>query len=556
MNKVKYALLFFLIIFYFYTSVKYIRISSPTYDETVHLASGYSYYYTSKYQINIYDHPPLAEMIAAFPLIFYRLKSFMGHIYYKKLMPYSYADVFIYKNNVDAEKIVNTSRIFLLFLWFLLFSISFYYISVIFNDKKMFLVLLLLFIFEPNLKAHLPLITTDIAPTFFYFAVFTAGELFFRFYSRRKYFIFIISLLSSFAMASKFSMFILPPLFVFYFILRNIFEPRFKYREIVKLTFMYLIFSLLGVYIIYKGNLSLYFDGLKATMERLSNGRSSYIMGHYSTEGVWWYFPVAFILKSSLVYLILYAGGIYIFLKEKKYRENIFLMIPFVFYLTATFFSKVQIGIRHMLPVVPYLLVFASFFAVKVYEMFKEKSYYILAILFTIVLYSHIRVHPHYLSYFNELIDPQYAYRYLADSNLDWGQDLKGLSDYLKSIDNAPVVLSYFGSANPYYYKIKFIPLMFVKSYKLDYTDIPDLCKFKRVLVAVSATNLVSVYYTDKNTFKFLYDTEPLKNVGNSIFLYDLTEKKEKLKELKRLFKINGMLKEYKCIDKFIRQGS
>ena len=68
--------------------------------------------------------------------------------------------------------------------------------------------------------------------------------------------------------------------------------------------------------------------------------------------------------------------------------------------------------------------------------------------------------YPHYLAYFNRIAGgPSNAYKHLIDSSLDWGQDLPGLKRWLVEHDlddprKTPVYLSYFGTANPTYYKI------------------------------------------------------------------------------------------------------
>ena len=63
--------------------------------------------------------------------------------------------------------------------------------------------------------------------------------------------------------------------------------------------------------------------------------------------------------------------------------------------------------------------------------------------------------HPHYLSYFNELVGgPPRGHLYLADSNIDWGQDLKRLSRYAADHPQEKIKLSYFGMADPRAYGI------------------------------------------------------------------------------------------------------
>ena len=79
-------------------------------------------------------------------------------------------------------------------------------------------------------------------------------------------------------------------------------------------------------------------------------------------------------------------------------------------------------------------------------------------------LASSALIHPHYLAYFNELIGgPKNGYKYLTDSNLDWGQDLPSLAKLIGEIKNQDssqeVYLSYFGTDNPSTYGIEATPL-------------------------------------------------------------------------------------------------
>jgi hypothetical protein len=67
-------------------------------------------------------------------------------------------------------------------------------------------------------------------------------------------------------------------------------------------------------------------------------------------------------------------------------------------------------------------------------------------------------IFPHYLAYFNELAGgPRNGWHSLADSNIDWGQDLPGLKTWLdRNNIREPVYLSYFGTADPRFYQISY----------------------------------------------------------------------------------------------------
>jgi len=139
-----------------------------------------------------------------------------------------------------------------------------------------------------------------------------------------------------------------------------------------------------------------------------------------------------------------------------------------------------------------------------------------------------LAIYPHYLAYFNEIAGgPDNGYRYLVDSNLDWGQDLKGLGLYMKEKNIDRVHLSYFGTADPNYYGVGY---NWMPSYYLpeDYRE--GSAKMRTFtfpttgMLAISATNLQNVYFSDKHFYDWLKDYEPVAKIGYSIFIYDLDQ--------------------------------
>lgn len=89
---------------YLAMGLAFIRASAPTYDEAVHLASGYSYLATGKYVLNISDHPPLAEMAAALPLLALKPSLPADPSSVEKSRLYDYGAAFLYRNSVPAGR--------------------------------------------------------------------------------------------------------------------------------------------------------------------------------------------------------------------------------------------------------------------------------------------------------------------------------------------------------------------------------------------------------------------------------------------------------------------
>ena len=110
------------------------------------------------------------------------------------------------------------------------------------------------------------------------------------------------------AMASKFSMFVLPPLIIGMWILHNLIEPKLRMPRLVWYSAVFAAVSVFTLALVYKFDLGLYYDGLHITLTRLDAGRSSFAWGIYSLNGVWWYFPMALALKTPIAALMLAAA--------------------------------------------------------------------------------------------------------------------------------------------------------------------------------------------------------------------------------------------------------
>ena len=131
-------------------------------------------------------------------------------------------------------------------------------------------------------------------------------------------------------------------------------------------------------------------------------------------------------------------------------------------------------------------------------------------------------VYPYYLAYFNELAGgPRRGHERFVDSNLDWGQELKGLKRWLDAHRvTEPINLCYFGTADPRYYQIAHFNTP--GSYRLEPQE-----RGVRVpgLLAISATQLEGAYYTAKYRAalaQVLAGARLVDVVGYSIFIYRL----------------------------------
>ncbi len=230
-----------------------------------------------------------------------------------------------------------------------------------------------------------------------------------------------------------------------------------------------------------------YLLGLATTLQ-LSSARHAYLLGEYSDVGWRAYFPIALGIKTPVPMLVLLAaGGVALVLRQAHIRHAplfVGLLIFFAIYAGYLVNSRLNIGHRHLLPLYPVIIVFASATAC---WLARRVGRWLIGGAVVWLLLANLWIHPHYISYFNVLVGgPSRGHLYLADSNIDWGQDLLRLADYAERHPDQPIKLAYFGSAIPTAY--------------LDCESLPSYFDFKprAALTAgtyvVSATQLLGVY--------------------------------------------------------------
>ncbi|HNW45578.1 MAG TPA: hypothetical protein PKI19_13845, partial [Elusimicrobiales bacterium] len=410
------------------------------------------------------------------------------------------------------------------------------------------------FCFMPALISNNALVTTDAPAAVFYLGAIAAAYRFARpgagaaagVKSPLYLWALAAGLLAGLAMVSKFSMFVLPPLIIGLWALDSFLNRGMKPARLARYSCVFLAAAFLVVLLVCLGRPGMYYESLSAMLAYAGKASSSFIWGRYPLGGVWWYFPLAFMVKTPPALIFLAAAGIFAVFRRPG-RDWVWVLLPPVFYFAASFGTKMQIGYRHILPVMPFVALAAGLGAEYLFE---KRSWLLLPAAALTLVWGGLlyRVHPYYLAYFNELAGgPGNGYKLLADSNLDWGQDVKTLAAYLKTRGNPPVVFSYFGVARPESYGMNYLPLGVYFGSQLTGTGM-QVCSMKEVLLAVSATNLQGVYYPDKRSFAWLKDRRPVFTAGYSISLYDLTGDRDGLEKLAALLDREGRNNEADCL--------
>jgi len=286
--------------------------------------------------------------------------------------------------------------------------------------------------------------------------------------------------------------------------------------------------------------LGAYFFGPAWMFKRVSGGNGSYFLGQVG-NGFAWYFPVVFVIKETLPFLFLAIFSLIYTIKQTacriaswktKNRLANFLrksvveyaMIGFiVLYAYVSISGGLNIGFRHLFPILPFAFLLIS---KKVFEMIKkshlmsQQTFRIVSLLLLIWIISiPIFSYPGYTSYFNESIGgSKNGYKYVTDSNTDWGQDLKRLKIY---IDQHPEIdkirVDYFGGGDiKYYIGDKYI--MWYDSMR------PVQLGWYAISTNFLQGSIYNTAKTPRDSYAWTQQYKPVTMIGNSILIYHITQ--------------------------------
>ncbi len=179
-----------------------------------------------------------------------------------------------------------------------------------------------------------------------------------------------------------------------------------------------------------------YLYGL-ADIRNVGNTWPSYLFGKVYAHGIWPYFPISLLIKSTLPELLLLLLAIVAIATGKlkrgndtPWREIAFLAVPMLIYLLAGMNSGLNIGMRHVLPLYPLAIVLAAGGAVALAWNSPPWRYVLLALGLWQAGTS-LHAYPNYIPYSNEAFGgPASTHKYLTDSSVDWGQQLLAVKKY------------------------------------------------------------------------------------------------------------------------------
>jgi len=597
---------------------------STTYDEQSHIAAAYSYVRYGDMRLNP-EHPPLLKDLAGIPLLFlhpaFPLTRFteLSSIHEQWVV----GNAFLHSVGNNADALTFWARVPPTFIAALLGFFIYAWTRQLAGTLTG-LFALTLYAFDPNILAHGHLVTTDAGIATF---IFLATYCFVRFLkqpNRKNLVLFGICL--GLAQLVKFSAIVLFPLFgllavVYAFALPSspddypglsplarrlalVFSYVWKYAIAVILSFMaiwlFYYFNTLNmpsekitvisdsflkgdglaaqvgkVVVTWMAGIPLlkpfavYFLGIFMVSVRAATGSTHYFLGTVTVHGNPAYFPIVFLLKETLPFLILlvtsllYAlSKLFISLADKtntfgeKYASfvgqniaQIGMMSFVVFYSYLCITGNLNIGFRHLFPMLPFLYVLTAKGTAgalrRLREKFQANTLAIDAIASLVVLWIvsiPALAYPSYLSYFNEIAGGHAnGYQYVTDSNYDWGQDLKNLKKWVDQYNAcvgkqesaafqpcgldyriptktpiAKIHIDYFGGSNPqYYFGNNFLP------WRDDLKPEPGWYAISASLYQVSVHK---AFKPDTGGYRWLGNYPMISRAGDSIFIFHVAD--------------------------------
>ncbi|HAJ37539.1 MAG TPA: hypothetical protein DCL15_17870 [Chloroflexi bacterium] len=553
---------------------------SAAFDEQYHLAAGYAYLRTGDFRLAT-NHPPLAGWLASLPLLGDTSISLpTEHPAWQNGDRFLFSDIFLWESGNDAQALLLRARLMITLLGVALVASIFFAARQMMGAKAGWLALLLA-TFEPNLIAHSRFVTTDLPLTLF---ILLAVWWWWRWLVQARWRNALLAgVFAGLAMGTKYNGALVWAIIG----LATLIQPapsRRKdagasqlakhqtngaiasasqpgvsasaledadlqgatWRQRLAGLLAAALVAVLVLWALYRftvgpvdflpENLPVlaphYWQWFWNTVVRiidLQGARVDFFMGEASNHYWWHYFFVAAGVKLPLPVLLLALTGFALLARDHSLRRLSVLWLPPALLLLLGATQVLNIGFRHMLPAIPFLLLLGASVAERVPWLTARPRRAAVAttLLATWLALDVARIAPHYESFFNQLAGPwQNWSNLLVDSNLDWGQDLIELRRVMDERGIDIVNLAYFGKAAPEAYGVRYRPLpsylRFMEGREIaaynPYTPEPGW-------YAISATALRTGIMTPDTVdlYKVFRALEPDARAGYSIYLYNLT---------------------------------
>jgi tetratricopeptide (TPR) repeat protein len=486
---------------------------SNTFDEPAVTGAGFSYVKTGRLELETHVHPPLLKYLFGLSVSLARPDFNAQSPALKEDRPYQFGHEFLYKNSVNPETLLSLAR-----LPSLLLSLA-AAICLSLWAKRWFgpwggVLALAVYVFEPNILAHSGLANMDLALTAF---LFLAYFFLVRYLEEPRLWRLIASgVLAGCAMSTK-----LPGLFFFAWSSSLILLMGGRLGRAIKINAVLFLAAACVLLLCYQVR---YIPALLGLLKQMlpamfvdhpTEQHYNFLHGALKRGGWPQYYLVALAVKTSLPFLALAALG---FAGLSK-KERIILGLPALSYFLICTTASKQNGLRYILPAFPFLCLAAGSLARR-----RGRSWLLgLCLLIGWSAVEAMRLAPNYLAYFNQLAGgPRNGYRWMVDSNLDWGQDFPRIQELLRRAGRPETIIATLGNGDRDYFFGPHQDLLAWSQGPGEPSHI-NSADPRREWLIVSASFLQGFGLNDPQAFSWLRSMTPLAQPGYSTFVYDVT---------------------------------
>ena len=513
---------------------------SLTYDEVAYIPAGYSYVVTGDFRLN-HEQPPLMKLLSGLAILPLRphlpveSESWTAAGAGDLNTQWNFGREFLDGIGADLERLVLLARLPVVLLTMLLVTGVFLFARDLYGTGAGLLAAALC-AFDPNILAHGRLATTDLGLTcFVLWAVWayrrltrtpTAGNLP------------LAGALLGLALLTKFSGLFLLALYpvwalVLPFLRGGITVPdgrwgrwsshvrtnRLAYAAAMTVALVVVALAVVSLGYLSPGRADLYFRDFFVVNVNVNQRYLTYFHGAFHDGGLWYYFLAALLLKTplGLLLLLVLRGVTQFWHREECWADRVLLFSPVAIWFLIISWKAFQIGLRYVLPVYPFLFVYAS--GIVASPLFSRRDVRVaVAALMVWLVASSAAVYPNYLTYFNEVAGgPSHGIEWLDDSNVDWGQDVILLGEFLEANGITDARLTPMARYDPALYGVTGVSVPPHDAVALLSNPNPPPGIYAVSVHLLNRARVSGVPLVDP-----LKDLRPVAVLGNTIYVFDL----------------------------------